>query len=121
MQRLSTPIGFAGRFAGHSTEVAIVDVATTGCVFTARVGNGPMINHSPFQVPLAGPDGQVQDLSIMISGPSGASAVVTINPIDDFPEVDLMLIDDLVPFPINRYRFNTTSAGPSFAAAKAQI
>lgn len=118
MQRLNAPTGFAGQFAGDTTEVARIEVATKGCAFTARVGNGPAITDSPFQLALAGPDGQVQHLSIMISGPSGATAVVTITPVADLPEVDLMLIDDLVPFPINRYRFNTTSATHNFAAAK---
>lgn len=110
MKRLSTPIGFAGRFAGTSSETARIDIAVTNCTFTAQVGGNPPVNTSPILVPLTGPDGQVIEVTIMASGPAGGSAVVTITPIDDFPEVDLMLIDNLVPFPINRYRFHTTSA-----------
>ncbi|MBL8227543.1 MAG: hypothetical protein JNL98_03665 [Bryobacterales bacterium] len=116
MKRLSTPIGFAGRFAGTSSETATIDIATTNCTFTAQVGGKPPVNVSPILVPLTGPDGQVIDVTIMASGPAGGSAVVTITPVDDFPEVDLMLIDNLVPFPINRYRFHTTSAVLRMAA-----
>ena len=118
MKRLPNPFGFAGRFMGLSNEAAKVEVKTTNCEFRARVNNGPDIVTSPFTIPLsAAPN---QDLAIMLSGANGGSAVVVITPIEDFPEVDHMLIDSTIPFPINRYRFITVTQADLLSAGGKQ-
>ncbi|MBK7931770.1 MAG: hypothetical protein IPJ98_31100 [Bryobacterales bacterium] len=120
MKRLSSSFGLAGRFSGLHSEFARVEVETSGCTFVAVVDNGPQITTSPFQVPLARPDGSIQDLSIMLSGPNGSHATIRISPVEDFDEVDFVLISAIVPFPINHYQFITVSstslAAPAVAA-----
>jgi hypothetical protein len=97
-----------------ATETAKVEVKTTNCEFRARVNNGPDITTSPFLIPLnAAPN---QDLAIMLSGATGGGAVVVITSIEDFPEVDHMLIDSTMPFPINRYRFVAVAENTLLAA-----
>jgi len=114
LKRLPDSFGFAGRFMGLPNETANVEVKTTNCEFRARVNNGPDITASPFLIPLnAAPN---QDLAILLSGANSGSAIVVITSIEDFPEVDHMLIDSTVPFPINRYRFVAVAEDTLLAA-----
>jgi hypothetical protein len=114
LKRLPEAFGFAGRFMGLSTEIAKVEITLINCEFRARVNNGPDITASPFLISLGAATNQ--DLAILLSGANGGSAVVVITPIQDFPEVDHMLIDPAVPFPINRYRFVTVTEDTLLAA-----